>query len=57
MTNQTTKTVHWPGQSIDCCDKHAAIAIRAGNAMGFNLTVEPVKEVSECINCVNEAKE
>ena len=57
MQFPTTKTVHWPGYTIECCDKHATIATNACKVMGLTVTVEPVKEVSECINCVNEAKE
>lgn len=39
-----TTRVHWPGNTLDMCGTCALRAANVANAMGFNLTTEPLKE-------------
>jgi hypothetical protein len=47
--------VHWPGKSIPACWRHASQLQRAGDAMGFAVTMTPLDEGIACVNCQNEA--
>lgn len=52
--NEATQIVHWPGESLLACDRHAEQLKRMGSAMGFVVNSTPV-DAGVCGNCVNEA--
>lgn len=49
-----TKVVHWPGQTVACCEKHGSQIEGVGRAMGFPVSFTPASDGDECSNCVNE---
>lgn len=51
-----TCIVHWASGPINCCQEHANQLIGIGRVLGSHVISTILLEPSECINCVNEAK-
>ena len=51
-----TVIVHWPGQSVSCCDRHAEKLMGMAGAMGFSVTATIAPFDAQCTNCVNEGE-
>lgn len=55
--DKVTKIVHWPGQDVPCCEKHAAQLQGVGVAMGSPVSSTDTDEDGlVCVNCQHEAK-
>ena len=54
---KTPFLLHWPSGPLMCCKHHCRGWLRVAKAMGAHVVVtKNPKPMSECINCVNEAK-
>lgn len=52
-----TKTVHCPTGPVNCCDSHASQVVSLLSIMGCHVGVTIAPDDTECLNCINEAKQ
>lgn len=41
--NSATNVVHWPDGPKTLCDRHTSVAVQVAGAMGFRVSVEPMR--------------